>query len=150
MTKETNNKQEIICELGQRKIHQQEVITGILQHSDLDSASAFRMIEIAVCLVWVEGCDINQTDYIGDNTDSLAHRTWYECVVEIRLRRDNISPDKPELAIVGQTQLCRASQNSHDRLVKSFSDVWMLTPKGKMIMVKHRSLALPGVGAREW
>jgi len=69
VTKETNNKQEIICELGQRKIHQQEVITGILQHSGLDSASAFRMIEIAVCLVWVEGCDINQTDYIGENTD---------------------------------------------------------------------------------
>ena len=36
MTKETNNKQEIICELGQRKIHQHGVIAGVLQHEGHD------------------------------------------------------------------------------------------------------------------
>ena len=84
--------------------------------SGLHCAALFGIVEIVTILIEVEGCDINQ----GDHEDN-APLTWAACngherVVEILLRRGDVSPDKPGEG--GKTPLWLAALNGHVEVVK--------------------------------
>ena len=85
----------------------------------LHSASAFRIVEIVVGLIGVEGSNINQADWPGKTP--LVWTSWngHEKVVGILLGRNNISPDKSEN--VGQIPLCCVERNGHEGVVKNAS-----------------------------
>ena len=82
----------------------------------LHYASIFGIVEIVVGLVEMEGCDINQKDFIGNTPLTWATCNGHEGVVEILLGRDNINLNKQ--GIGSQTPLYCAVRNGHDEVVK--------------------------------
>jgi len=62
----------------------------------LHCASFFGIVEIVVCLVKMEGCDINQMDFMGNTPLHWAAWNEHEGVVRTPLGLDGISPDKPD------------------------------------------------------
>ena len=61
----------------------------------LHYASIFGIDEIVARLVEVEGCDINQSDCVGNTALIWAAQNGHEGVVKILLGRGDISPNKP-------------------------------------------------------
>jgi len=84
--------------------------------SGLHCASVFGIVEIAVDLMGVEGCDINQGDCTGNTSLAWAALNGHEELVKILLGQDDVRPDKPDNC--GQTPLWCAAKNGHEGVVK--------------------------------
>jgi len=79
-------------------------------------ASIFGIDEIVVCLVEMEGCNINQSDCVGNTALVWAACNGNSGVVRILLGRGDINPDKPDEG--GRTPLWRAAAMGHEDVVK--------------------------------
>ena len=84
--------------------------------SILHCASIFGIVKMVASLVEVEGCDINQTDSVGNTPLVWAARNGNQGVVKILLGRDEVNPDKQDH--YGRTPLCCAALNGHEGVVK--------------------------------
>jgi len=84
--------------------------------SGLHWASMFGIVEIVTSLIEVEGCDINEKDWGGNTPFAWAAGNGHEGVVEILLRRDDVSPDIPNGDDL--TPLCCAASNGQEGVVK--------------------------------
>jgi len=84
--------------------------------SGLHGASLFGIVELVTGFVEVEGCDINQRDCVDNTPLVWAARNGHERVVEMLLKRGDISPDKTGL--YGETPLWNAAYNGHVEVVK--------------------------------
>ena len=84
--------------------------------SGLHCASFFGIVELVVDLVEVEGCDINQTDYLGSTPLGWAAWNGHQEVVEVLLGRDNVDPNKG--CIGGRTPLLCAAWWGHEGVVR--------------------------------
>jgi len=84
--------------------------------SGLHCASLFGLVGIVTGLIEVEGCDINQRDCVYNTPLVWAARNGHERVVEILLKRDDVSPNKP--GNYGETPLWNAAMNGHEGAVK--------------------------------
>jgi len=62
----------------------------------LHCASFFGIVEIVARLVEMEGCDINQMDFMGNTPLHWAAWNGHEGVVRVLLGRDGVSPDTPD------------------------------------------------------
>ena len=84
--------------------------------SGLHCASFFGIVEIVVCLVEMEGCDINQMDFRGNTPLHWASWNGHEGVVKMLLGRDDVNSDKPDND--GRTPLLLGASNGHEGVVK--------------------------------
>jgi len=84
--------------------------------SGLHCASFFGIVEIVVCLLEMEGCDINQMDFMGNTPLHWASWNGHGGVVKTLLGRDDVNSDKPGNR--GRTPLWRAASNGHEGVVK--------------------------------
>ena len=84
--------------------------------SGLHCASFFGIVEIVVGLLEMEGCDINQMDFMGNTPLHWASSNGHEGVVKILLGRDDVNPDKPDS--YGRTPLLQAAFSGHEGVVK--------------------------------
>jgi len=82
----------------------------------LHCASIFGVDEIVIGLVEVEGCNINQSDCVGNTPLVWAARNGHKGVVRILLGRDHVAPDKPD--VDGQTPLLLAALMGHEDVVQ--------------------------------
>jgi len=114
----------------------------------LHCASTFGIAESAACSLEVGGRNINQNDSMGDAPLAWAAANRHEGVVKIRLRRDDINPDKPG----------KDDQTPHYSLLaigmrerrKYYSDGTTSIPTNQMSMAEHHSGGLLGIGTRAW
>jgi len=88
----------------------------ISQFSGLHCASFFGIVDIAACLLEMEGSDINQTDCGGNTPLAWAACGGHEGVMKILLARDGVDPDKSDKC--GQTALLCAAERGHEGAVK--------------------------------
>ncbi|KAG0133874.1 hypothetical protein HOY82DRAFT_639180 [Tuber indicum] len=84
--------------------------------SGLHYASAFGIDKLAATLVEVEGCNINQTDTIGNTPLWWAIRNRHEKLVEVLVGRSDLDPNKPDHD--GKTPLHYAVENELEGVVK--------------------------------
>ena len=84
--------------------------------SGLHCASFFGIVELVVDLVEVEGCDINQTDYLGSTPLGWAAWNGHQEVVKVLLGRDDVDPNKQ--CIGGRTPLLCAAWWGHEGVVR--------------------------------
>ena len=90
----------------------------------LHCASYFGIDEVMAALVEIEGCDINQGDWLGFTPLMWAARQGSQGAVTILLTREDTDPDK--VCNRGRTPLWWTSRNGHEgvvRLLLARSDV---------------------------
>jgi len=82
----------------------------------LHCASYFGIYEFMTALMQMEGCDINQGDWMGFTPLMWAARQGDQAAVALLLTRDDIDPNKPDND--SRTPLWRASSNGHEGVVR--------------------------------
>ena len=82
----------------------------------LHCASYFGLDEAVAALIEMQGCDINQRDYLGFTPLIWAARQGNQGAAMLLLTRDDINPDKPDND--GGTPLWWASRNGHEGVVR--------------------------------
>ena len=84
--------------------------------SGLHCASFFGIVEMVAGLVEMEGCDISQTDFIGNTPLHWAAWNGHGGVVKVLLGRDGVSPDKQNN--LGRIPLYLAAERGYEGVVK--------------------------------
>ena len=82
----------------------------------LHCASYFGIDDVVTDLIEREGCDVNQSDCMGNTALWWAARQGNEGVVRRLLTRNDVNPDKT--SDDGRTPLWAASDNGHEGVVK--------------------------------
>jgi len=85
----------------------------------LHCASYFGIDEIVATLIKMEGCGINQRDYMGFTPLTWAAWQGNQGAVTLLLTQDDIDPDKP--GDEGETPLLVASRSGHPGVVRYYS-----------------------------